>query len=252
MAFVISDDNMLDSNNYDQIVIRDVDKETDSIDVVVKGREYRTPMVLLKNRFSDTLKNLSAQECVIKTVDYFLNYSNVRSIIGRPMYDTDFIVGGSRVLDYNVGDLNLALEVESMVWKRYLLCRTKFLEGLNEVKCYSFTAKQDKSNYLSEDGIASFHLAVFGDGLETCESKFLEDFLLSKFSLQDEEAEICGGFIFDEETMEFLDSNNRIVCGDLEFRFQDMQLFGMAKTIAAKYNANREKGKLKQIKMEGF
>lgn len=253
MSVLIENVDKLDANNYDKITIREEMKEN-AVGVTyvsVEGRTTIFPTVLLPNRFSNILRRGRDEDTIRRIIEYFLQYTKVNSIIGRPMYEDDFVVKGARSLNINIFDLDLSLSIETLVWQKYISDRAQFLEEHDDAKIYEFFVKENTSDY-RVDGNISLILDSYGDDVISSECNFFKHFLMEKLLVKGDEAEFLEGYMPNEYGDDIIEMSNWIKCGDLEFRIQDMRLLTLARDVVSTYNSQMNKAKLKQIKLEGF
>lgn len=247
----------LDDNNYDRIIIRQIN---DSFIVNVRQQDKNIYTISPQHKLSSELKKEEDIKKIGIIIEEFSNNIRINAIYERKRldyYDGTFCgAKGSKELDFQIFDSSIK-DTLAMVRNKYRNDRLKFWEENKDINNYEITGNSFGSTYEKIEGntgsILKFSFLSQYDRVFDFEKEFLEELLYSKLYSVGEEAKIVGkrGYFPFAET--YIDLGNFVECGDFSMRLpMTLTLDRIVRNVVINYNYSLEKVKEKQLKMEGF
>ena len=278
MSVRIYNKEVLDYNDYNKIVIMEVDGNY--LVQVVKNNDKES---CLSYKSSDTFTEMNDDNKIICIVDSFLHNTTVNSIetgIFYPGCSGELIkVDGIRTLYLHINNSKILKDIIKMIKDKYNIDRYKFcnnnLDSVYEI-CLGKMSSYERINidtlddfdFTDEDveviKYTEFMLMYNRGKIVDFDRKFIIRFIYDKLWEYREYAKIIevtndiniNGFI---KKGEFIKSYN-IICGDLVIKFNcntfnKEYVFDLINIVVDKYNSELleiDKIKKRQLKMEGF
>ena len=272
----------LDANNYNKMIIREVDC---NYIVNVSGERLTDQYTSLSYKISDNFRKMEDEEKIICIVDTFLRDTIVSSIDTGVFYsgcrEQFIMVFGTRKLYLYLENSKLLRTIVKMIKDKYNMDRYKYCNNNSSDNLYEISLNSKGASYgrkciscencagcIEDDDISpsyiQFKLMYIIGKLAGFDKSFIEGFIYDKLweygsvaSITEETHDINDHRT--TKTRKCIDSYN-IVCGDLVIRFNcssysQNYVFNLCDNIVNRYNNELKEiyeCKKKQLKMEGF
>ena len=272
----------LNANNYNKMIIREVDC---NYIVNVSGERLTDQYTSLSYKISDNFRKMEDEEKIICIVDTFLRDTIVSSIDTGVFYsgcrEQFIMVFGTRKLYLYLENSKLLRTIVKMIKDKYNIDRYKYCNNNSSDNLYEISLNSKGASYgrkciscencagcIEDDDISpsyiQFKLMYINGNIASFDKKFLERFIYDKLweygklaNLTEETHDIKVGGI--TKIGKCIDSYN-IICGDLVIKFNcttfsKKYVFELISGIVNRYNSELKevnKYKKRQLKMEGF
>jgi len=273
MALNFNGLNLLDSNRYDNIMIRglltenrqDFQVDVKSLKTDFKGLpfcfKFKGEAVMTK--FSEQIRDIDDKEKVIEIVKKYLEYSQISEIknLSRlPYYKGWFnVIRGTRNLYLQIYGSDTEI-IPSLILKKYIDDRLMFLNDNKDVNLYQIDVGYNSTSYeiKKQEDKEYIRLSLFSKDymISEFEQHFLKDFILDKLYRSGMDARFVYITSINQFTKNINNYGYHIVCGDLVIYFhsigRDASLLEQIKTYLQEYNESLKQNKMMQLKLEGF
>ena len=272
----------LNANNYNKMIIREVDCYYIGN---LSGERLTDQYTSLSYKKSDNFRKMEDEEKIICNVDTFLRDTIVSSIDTGVFYsgcrEQFIMVFGTRKLYLYLENSKLLRTIVKMIKDKYNMDRYKYCNNNSSDNLYEISLNSKGASYgrkciscencagcIEDDDISpsyiQFKLMYIKGNIASFDKKFLERFIYDKLweygklaNLTEETHDIKVGGI--TKIGKCIDSYN-IICGDLVIKFNcttfsKKYVFELISGIVNRYNSELKevnKYKKRQLKMEGF
>lgn len=248
----------LDQYDFHKIIIRQNSKNSDFL-VSVKGLDKKFPTLPTGVKFSKSLKEMNSIEKINAIIDRFLDYNTITRVADNKYishYDGKFnIISGLKDLNLRLYDPELKPVAKKIVYK-YRNDRMRFCEENSEINRVSFYTADESTSYEKEitnyGESIKFYIFTRNGKIPDFEKEFLEEFISEKLYAQDEPAYFKEQYIYSITQDANIFLGTYLNCGNFSMKINSTKLVPIITKIIDKYNLNREKNKIMQLKMEGF
>lgn len=272
----------LNANNYNKMIIREVDC---NYIVNVSGERLTDQYTSLSYKISDNFRKMEDEEKIICIVDTFLRDTIVSSIDTGVFYsgcrEQFIMVFGTRKLYLYLENSKLLRTIVKMIKDKYNMDRYKYCNNNSSDNLYEISLNSKGASYgrkciscencagcMEDDDTCpsyiQFKLMYVKGRIAVFDKNFIDRFIYEKLweygsvaSITEETHDIMVGGI--TKIGKCIDSYN-IICGDLVIKFNcttfsKKYVFELISGIVNRYNSELKevnKYKKRQLKMEGF
>lgn len=245
----------LNANNYKKINIlhNEIFVSGDSNSSDNKGKKDK--------RFTDTLKGLDKKQIVSKTIEYFLQSHNIKSISNYEFSGNSVNVVGVDGVLLKIG-IPIDMEVAGRLMMKYRHDRLAFIDNILLVdSCISISKVDGKSSYDYDGKSYNFFISCKGEGIRGFEREFLGEFVGRMLS--DREVIMTREAVSDNSCKSMISFLERSDDSTLKYReyyaptiIIDNDLVSEIETITInhnkKYYGKTDKDKVLEKRMEEF
>lgn len=262
MNIKISGLHLIDTDNYDKIIIRE---ENDGYKVNVRKRKEGATGEIKNTKWSSCLKGLSSSCKIKEIINHCLDNSSIKELRMNalvPYYESVFtVVRGKKSLYLDLSSPTF-IETINNVKMKYYNDRWETIENNKDVDYYSIGVDFKSSYNISYDNVLgkTMEIKLLGSkrykdecvSLMDMEEVFLRDFIYEKLNNATEEVKIENMNLFDSEQEHYLNFGYYINCGNACIGIEEVDLLPEVIAVINRYNKGKEEGKKKRLKLEGF
>lgn len=253
MGIVLNGKKKLDSNDYQAIIIRKLEKGY-IVNVQKKRNPSNTEQQTIK--FSSSLKGLTDDKQIVEIIEYFLRNNKINRLEDYGLMHC--YEGSFSLVKSNKSTLALQIpkninncDIAKKILDKYRSDRWEYLYQNSDVSKYEIytSSYSSYSSYelTKKETEKEKHIKLNVNSLDT---KFLEEFFKEKLNEIGEYASVDQDYVFSKDTG-YVILGTYLSCGNLRIKL-DKKNIPMTEKIVNEYNKELESYKEKQLKLEGF